>query len=118
MKTYSLDLRERIVASLQAGSSIREVAQLFGMSHDTVRRYQLRQEQGQSLLPRPRLGRAPRVLPAEKEAFVAMVREHPNATLMEMSALWQQRTGVALPQSTMHDHVRRVGGRFKKESNG
>jgi transposase len=116
MKTYSVDLRERIVAALQEGSSVREVALRFGVSHDTVQRYRSRHEQGQSLLPSPRLGRAPRVAPQEQEAFIAMVRENPNATLAQMSALWQERTGVTLPRATMHDHVRRLGGRFKKES--
>jgi transposase len=116
MKAYSLDLRERVVKALLAGGSIREVSERFGVSHDTVRRYQLRHERGQGLLPLPRLGRAPRVPIEEQESFIAMIRENPNATLLEMSALWQERTGVSLPRATFHDHVRRVGGRFKKES--
>lgn len=53
MKTYSLDLREWIVAALQEGASVREVALRFGVSHDSVQRYQRRHEQGQSLLPFP-----------------------------------------------------------------
>lgn len=117
MKAYSLDLRERVVKALSTGKSIREVSEIFGVSHDTVRRYQLRHEQGEGLQPRPRLGRAPRVSVEEQESFVVMLRENPNATLDEMSALWEERTGVSLPRSTVYDCVRRVGGRFKKDSN-
>lgn len=116
MKAYSLDLRERVVKALLAGGSVREVSERFSVSHDTVRRYQLRHEQSQSLSPLPRLGRAPRVPAEEQEAFVAMIRENPNATVLEMSALWQERTGVLLPRATFYDHMRRAGGRFKKES--
>jgi len=118
MKAYSLDLRERIVGALLEGASVWEVALRFGVSHDTVSRYKLRHEQGQGLLPRPRPGRAPRVGPEQEEAFVSMVRQNPSATLEQMSVLWHERTGVWLPQSTLHDQVRRLGGRFKKDSRG
>ena len=118
MKAYSLDLRERIVAALLEGRSIREVAEHFGVSHDSVRRYQLQQAQGQGLSPRPRVGRSRRVRPEDEAAFVTMIRENPNATLMQMSALWQERTGVVLPRATLHDQVRHLGGRYKKEPSG
>lgn len=111
-----MDLRERIVGALVAGGSVREVSERFGVSHDTVRRYQLRHERGESLAPRARLGRAPLLPAEEQEAFLQMIRENPNATLQQMSSLWQERTGVHLPRSTVHDYVRRVGGRFKKDS--
>jgi len=118
MKAYSMDLRERVVGALLEGASVREVALRFGVSHDTVSRYKSRHEQGQGLSPRPRPGRAPRVGPEQEEAFVLMVRQNPNATLEQMSVLWQERTGVWLPQSTLHDQVRRLGGRFKKNARG
>jgi len=45
---------------------------------------------------------------------VALVQESSNWTLQELSLEWERRSGVLLARSTLHDHVRRVGGRYKK----
>jgi transposase len=79
MKTLSQDLRERIVGALVEGGSVREVSERFGVSHASVRRYQLRYERGEGLAPRPRLGRAPLLPAEEQEAFLAMIRENPGS---------------------------------------
>lgn len=118
MKAYGMDLRERVVRALVEGASVSEVAQRFEVSHDTVERYKKRHERGEDLAPRPRPGRAPRVGAGEQEALQALVQAHPNATIEGMSALWQEQTGQELPRSTMHDHLRRVGAHFKKNTSG
>lgn len=118
MKTLSLDLRERIVAAVVAGASVQEVADRFCVSHDSVRRLQLKQERGESLAPRPRLGRARRIGAEDEAALVALVEANPSQTIEEMSVLWEQQTGVLLPRSTMHDHLLRVKARFKKNTRG
>ncbi len=118
MKTLSLDLRERIVTALVEGGSVQAVADRFCVSHDSVRRLQLKHECGQSLAPRPRLGRTPRVGGEEEGTLVALVGHYPSATIEQMSVLWEQQTGVVLPRSTMHDALRRVRARFKKNTRG
>ncbi len=111
-----MDLRERVVRALVDGASVSEVALRFEVSHDTVERYKKRHECGEDLAPRPRLGRDPRVRVEEQEALRALVQNNPGATIEGMSALWQEQTGQELPRSTMHDHLRRVGARFKKNT--
>ncbi len=118
MRALSLDLRERIVAAVVAGESVQEVADRFCVSHDSVRRMQLKHERGQSLAPRPHPGREPRVGGEDEAALVALVEAHPSKTIEEMSALWFEQTGVLLPRSTMHDALKRVGARFKKNTRG
>ena len=109
-----MDLRERIVRALVEGASVSAVALRFEVSHDTVERYKKRHERGEDLAPRRPPGRRPSVPVEEHAALRALVQSHPDATIEGMSALWQEQSGQALPRSTMHDHLRRVGARFKK----
>ncbi len=115
MKALSLDLRERIVMALVEGGRVQEVATRFCVSHDSVRLLQLKHERGESLAPRPHLGRTPRVRGEEEATLVELVEQHQSATIEEMSVLWAQQTGVVLPRSTMHDALVRVRARFKKK---
>lgn len=108
-----MDLRERIVLARQAGESVLSVSQRFGVCTKTVRTYQSRASKGQ-LEPRPRPGKAPRLRPEHEEAFVAMVAEKSDWTVDGLSLEWERRSGVLLPRSTLHDHLKRLGARYKK----
>ncbi len=113
-----MDLRERIVAAVVAGGKVQEVADRFSVSHDSVRRLQLKHGRGESLAPRVGGGRPPRVLQEQEAALVALVQAHPSQTIEEMSVLWFEQSRVLLPRSTMHDALRRVKARFKKNTSG
>lgn len=113
-----MDLRERIVAAVVAGGRVQDVADRFNVSHDSVRRLQLKHERGPSLAPSVHLGPRPRVGVEDEAALVALVQAHPRQTIEEMSVLWQEQSGMALPRSTMHDALRRVNARFKKNARG
>jgi transposase len=113
MRPFSVDLRERVVAARLKGQSIAQVAEQFGVSPRSVRRYTQLSQQGQ-LAPKSIPGKPPRLKPEQEEAFVTMVREHPNFTLEQYGREWEQRSGVHLPKSTLHVHLQRLGGRFKK----
>ena len=89
------------------------VSQRFGICTKTVRVYEARAKAGQ-LAPLPRPGRAPRLQPAQEAAFIAMVQETTSWTIVALSQEWERRTGVALPSSTLHDHLKRLGARYKK----
>lgn len=112
-----MDLRERVVAACGAGQSQAEVARRFSVCSKTVERYVALAKAGQ-LAPRPLPGRAPRVSADQHEALRALVQEDPNRTLAQMSLLWQERTGQVLSTSTLPDALKRVGGRFKKNTLG
>jgi transposase len=113
MKAYSMDLRERIVLARESGESVVSVAQRFGVCTKTVRAYQSLASKGQ-LSPRPIPGKAARLRPEQEAAFVAMVEEQSDWTVEQLSLEWERRRGVLLPRSTLHDHMKRLGARFKK----
>lgn len=114
MKAYSQDLRERIVAARLKGQSITEVAGLFDVSDSTVEKYWRLHRRGASLAVGRSPGKPPRLAPQQEAALVALVQENTNWTLEQLSQEWQARTGVFLPRSTMHDHLRRLGVSYKK----
>jgi hypothetical protein len=45
---------------------------------------------------------------------LALLEESPNRTLLQLQQEWQAQSGAFLPSSTLHDSVKRLGGRFKK----
>lgn len=117
MKALSLDLRERIVAARLKGLPVAEVADQFEVSPRTVRQYSRLARLGR-LSPQPIPGKPPRLKPEQEADFLAMIQEYPNFTLEQYSQEWERRSGIRLPKSTLHDHLQRLGGRFKKDSSG
>ena len=108
-----MDLRERIVAACAAGASQVSVAQRFGVCPKTVQRDVGRAARGE-LAPRPLPGRSPGLRSEQEEAFVAMVQEKVDWTVDGLCVEWESRSGVMLPRSTLHDHLTRLQGRYKK----
>ncbi|MBW3636018.1 MAG: helix-turn-helix domain-containing protein [Armatimonadetes bacterium] len=87
------------------------------MCSKTVQRYVARAARGE-LAPRPHPGPAPRLRAEQEAAFVSMVEEKSGWTIDQLCVEWERRSGVLLPRSTLHDHLRRLKGRYKKESSG
>lgn len=108
-----MDLRERIVAACAEGATQVSVAKQFGVCSKTVGRLVKRAARGE-LAPLPLPGRAPRLPVEDEEAFVSMVDEDSDWTIEQLSVEWHKRSGVVLPRSTLHDHLKRLRGRFKK----
>lgn len=79
---YSLDLRERVVAYVQAGGDRKQACQIFQIGRDTLYRW-LRQSQTEgSLAPRRRGKYAPRKL--DDVVVAQYIAKHPDATLAEL----------------------------------
>lgn len=113
MSALSMDLRERIVTAVAEGATHVSVASRFGVCTKTVQRLVARAARGE-LAPRPLPGRSPRLPVEDEETFVAMVDEGSDWTIEQLSQEWHKRRGVLLPRSTLHDHLKRLRGRFKK----
>ena len=109
MHAYSLDLRERIVAAVDAGHARPEVARRFSVSPATISNYlRLRPETG-GLAPRPRSGGRPEIGPAQYPQVVAQLEADPDATLAQHGARWAASTGQVVSVSTMWRTIERTG---------
>lgn len=96
MKAYSVDLRERVVAAVDAGVPRPEVARRFRVSVATITRYLQRRRATGSLLPGRSPGRTPSSAPAQYPALAAQVAAHPDDTLAQHAATWQAEQGAAV----------------------
>jgi transposase len=114
MKSYSEDLRRKIVAALERGMSKTEAARLFDVSLSSVKRYSRMAYQGNSLAPKKRLGRTPKVNEKANKLLNEHVKERPAATIAERIRFLQSITGERLSYSTIRRLLKRLGWSRKK----
>jgi transposase len=114
MNTYSLDLRERIIALYESGALTQhEVADDFGVSLGFVRKLWLQWQHTRDLAPGKRGGRhKPAFDAAALRRLHKAVKDHPDATLDELAAI----CGVACCRSTVYYTLARAGYRRKKNA--
>lgn len=112
MRTYSLDLRERVAAACDEGVLNRpEIAEQFHVSTSWIRRLLQRRQASGSLAPRPHAGgRAPCLTSARRQRLADLVAADPDATLAELA----RRLRVPVSQSTLSRVLARLGLPRKK----
>jgi len=113
MKSYSLDLRERVVRAVRQGKNRQEVAITFGISLSTLKRWLILDKQG-TLAPQPRPGLPPLLGSEAHPLLEAQLCAHPDATLQEHAALWEQNQGQELSRATMARAILRLDYTHKK----
>ena len=113
-KPYSLDLRERVIESVAAGASRREVAELYGISPSVVVIWVQRLEATGSIVARPSGGS---VSPLEDHAafLLGLVTEQPDLTLDEIVAA-MAKAKIAGSRTAVWRFYERHGFTFKKNS--
>jgi transposase len=90
-KTYSSDLRERLIAAVGSGMSRNEAAEVFGVAISTAVKWMQRLRDTGSSAAKPR-GGGTSPLEQHTERILATVSERPDATLKELlAALGRQR---------------------------
>src|SRR6516225_7284261 len=90
-QSYSGDLRERVIGTVETGASRREAADLFEISISSAIRWVQRWREEGSSEPKPR-GGSRSVLEDYAARILALVAEHPDWTLNEtLAAMHKQR---------------------------
>ena len=117
MKSYSLDLRERVVAACQAGGQQAAVARQFSVSLSFIakllRRY--RTYGSAASLP-PGRGPAPRLDGPALAQLSACLRQTPDATLDELRVWLVAVGGPSMSQSALGRAVQALNWRRKKRA--
>lgn len=114
MKAYSVDLRERIVAAVDAGLPRTEAARLFRVSLATIKRYLQRRRATGGLLPGQSPGRTPDIAPAQYPALAAQVAAHPDDTLAQHAVTWQAAQGATVSPWAVQRALKRAAITRKK----
>jgi len=117
-KSYSQDLRERIVAHVSAGGSRRGAARQFGVSDSCSVKLLARVERTGSAKP-ARQGRPPGggKLAAHRDFLIEQVELRPDMTMPELAARLAERGVVASPAS-LSRVLCAAGFTFKKNADG
>jgi transposase len=115
MKSYSEDLRKKIVAAVERGKFKSETARLFGVSLSSVKRYVRMASSGESLAPKKRPGRAPKADESTKRLLNEDMKERPAATIAQRIRFLQSVTGKRLSYSTVRRLLKRLGWSRKKD---
>jgi transposase len=114
MRAYSKDLRLRVLAAVDRGMPRKEVAETFGVSVSTLKRYlRLRRETGgveAKPIPGPR---APKRAALE-EGLPAQVSRNPDLTLEEHCELFEEERDVAVSTASMSRALKDLGLPLKK----
>jgi len=113
-KTYSLDLRERVVMAVISGQSCRAAASHFGVSISSAIRWVKRYRSSGSLAALPKGGNNPIRLASEREWLLARLDKQSDLTLHSLLAMLEDERGVRVCCDTLWRFLNREGLSFKK----
>lgn len=113
-KTYSLDLRERVVAQVLTGKQVRAVAKTFDVSVSSAVKWSQRYRETGSAAPGKRGGRRPVLLVGEYRSWLLSRIAQSDFTLRGLVAELAVR-GLKVDYRTVWNFVNREGLSFKKK---
>ena len=110
MKTYSQDLRDKLLAAVDRGMPRKEATGAFGVSPATLKRWLRRRRETSSATPKRRPGMRPRIGGAEERcALWHQLEENPEATLEHHREMWERDHSVRVSIATMSRAIRWLG---------
>jgi len=112
MRSYSVDLRTRVLEDCDQGGSTREVALKYRVSESWVRRLKQRRRENGEVAPRRSGNKHPPRWLAHAEQIQQLVDEQPDATLRELA----ERLGIKISPQTLARALRALQLTFKKKS--
>lgn len=118
-KSYSSDLRDRVVAFVEAGGSRRGAARHFGVSDSFAVKLLQRSKRFGSSLP-ARQGRPPGKgkLAPHRGFLIGLVDEQGDITMPELAARLAGERGVKVLPSSLSRFLLRAGFTYKKSAVG
>jgi transposase len=116
MRAYSLDLRVRVMKAYDESKwTVRQIAERFKVGEWWVYKLKRQRRAGAGLAPRQgKVGQPRRLGPEQINRLTAYVDKHPDATLEEI----HEKIAAACTSVTIHNTLRRLGYRFKKNAAG
>jgi transposase len=118
-RSYSLDLRKRLIDRVAGGQSRRGAAEDLAVSASFAVKLAARHEQTGSLEPAPQgrpLGTGK--LDPYRDFLIGRVREKPDITMPELAAELEAQHGVAADPASLSRYLCKVGFSYKKNAAG
>ena len=118
MRAYSVDLREKIVASVKKGVPKSETARRFGVDRATVKRYCRQLDERGTLEPRKAPGKAPKLDEKAMKLLLEDLEGRPWATHAQRAQFLFAVLGVRVSEATVCRAVGRLSRSRKKDPEG
>ena len=116
-RPYSMDLRERAIARLEAGESVRAVAAALSVAPSSVVKWSQRRRRTGSVAPGKMGGHVPRKIRGDHEAWLLARIAAGSFTLRGLVAELAER-GLGVDYRTVWSFVHRARLSFKKNARG
>jgi transposase len=117
-RSYSTDLRGRVLAAIDGGTSARGVAALFQVSISYIYKALARRRATGETTARPQRNQQTLKLVAHHAAIAAEVARHPDITLNELRAWLLETHKITASVGLMHNTLVRLGLTLKKSPAG
>lgn len=111
MQAYSMDLRVRVMADVDAGLGIKATAEKYRVSTDWVRKLKRFRRQTGSFAPRQQRVSHTTKLDHHLDQLQQLVQERPDATLREL----RDALGLSVAIGTIWRALKRLRLTFKKK---
>jgi transposase len=109
MKAYSVDLRERVVASVESGEcNIPAAARRYKVSEPSIERWLARKRSIGTCAPLPYAGGPTRKLASAEAVIRAAVKAQSDATLQELCERVEKETEIKSNSSMMYRELVRL----------
>lgn len=118
MKAYSLDLRQKIVDAYAEGNvSQRQMAKQFRVALSFIEKLLKQHRETGNIAPLVRTAQTPTKLNSQQlTVFEQIVAEKLDATLAELRAELEQKTGVLIGRSTVDRMLKKLNLTVKKNA--
>jgi transposase len=110
MKPYSKDLRMKVLAAIDRGMDRKEVAQVFGISLPSIKRWLKRRRERGSVEADPIPGPPARKGALLNEWLVRQLQNNPDLTLAEHCEAFEEDLGVKVSTATMSRRISHLPG--------
>jgi transposase len=114
MKPYSKDLRLKVLKAVDRGMPRKEVAEVFGVSMPTIKRWLKRRRETGEVAAKPNPGPPARKGMALEQALPAQLRANPDFTLEEHQQLFEESYGMSVSTASISRAFERLGLPLKK----
>jgi transposase len=112
MNAYSKDLRLKVLSAIDRGIPRREVADLFGVSLSTIKRWIKRRRQTGDVNTHKIPGRPSVKGKALRQWLPEQLNSNPDLTLAEHCQAFFDESGVEVSEATMSRNIRRLPGEW------
>jgi len=112
MNAYSKDLRLKVLSAIDRGIPRKEVAELFGVSRSTIKRWLKRRRQTGGVETMKIPGRPSVKGKALREWLPDQLNSNPDLTLKEHCQAFEDESGVEVSEATMSRNIARIPGKW------